>query len=368
VGAGAAAQFQTNISGKLTFYTDNLGAVCGRTDSSYQGWRFGALIGSETIYGAMWVGSAAISPSSSNYAIAFNSTESFIGCTTLSFGNGYVTIAGGSVTSTISVAGTNGALQQSSTSALIWNASGVQLGATVAFGGGVGVLGITNATTAPSSSPSGGVVLYAQSAKAIGLMGSAANALIISADGTNGYGFIPNSSTTAAGLQVSLTGQTTSFAGAAGGNVQITAGQGNGTGTCAGGGVAISSASGSAALKAGVVAIQVAGTTQWSFGPTGLAITSASVTMATSGATTLTQAQYQCSLLIIATVSFTGATTLVFPGQTGVWFVDVSKVTLSTGSLAFVNGSGNSPSISTATGTQIVMVSCTGANTIVINQ
>jgi hypothetical protein len=241
-------------------------------------------------------------------------------------------------------------------------------GSSVSFGGGTGVIGITNAATAPSSSPSGGVVLYAQSAKAIGLMGSAANALIISADGTNGYGFIPNSSTTAAGLQVSLTGQTTSFAGAAGGNVQITAGQGNGTGTCAGGGVAISSASGSAALKAGVVAIQVAGTTQWSFGPTGLAITSASVTMATSGATTLTQAQYQCSLLIIATVSFTGATTLVFPGQTGVWFVDVSKVTLSTGSLAFVNGGGNSPSISVATGTQIVMVSCTGANTIVINQ
>ena len=42
--------------------------------------------------------------------------------------------------------------------------TGVQVGsATVALGGGSGVLGISNATTAPTSNPSGGGVIYAQS-------------------------------------------------------------------------------------------------------------------------------------------------------------------------------------------------------------
>lgn len=41
----------------------------------------------------------------------------------------------------------------------------IQLGATAAFGGGVGVVGITNAHTAPSSTPSGGGVLYAFNGK-----------------------------------------------------------------------------------------------------------------------------------------------------------------------------------------------------------
>ena len=41
-----------------------------------------------------------------------------------------------------------------------WDNAGVQLGPTAAFGGGVGVVGITNATTAPTTNPASGGVLY----------------------------------------------------------------------------------------------------------------------------------------------------------------------------------------------------------------
>lgn len=44
----------------------------------------------------------------------------------------------------------------------LWTTSGTQLGGTAAFGGGVGVVGITNATTVPTTNPSGGGILYTE--------------------------------------------------------------------------------------------------------------------------------------------------------------------------------------------------------------
>jgi hypothetical protein len=52
-----------------------------------------------------------------------------------------------------------------STNAIVrqrWDNSGVQFGPTLALGGGVGVIGITNATTVPTTNPSGGGVLYTE--------------------------------------------------------------------------------------------------------------------------------------------------------------------------------------------------------------
>lgn len=53
-------------------------------------------------------------------------------------------------------ASTNGVVRQ------IWANSGVQFGGSTSFGGGVTVIGITNAATVPSTNPSGGGVLYSE--------------------------------------------------------------------------------------------------------------------------------------------------------------------------------------------------------------
>jgi hypothetical protein len=44
-----------------------------------------------------------------------------------------------------------------------WDNAGIQIGPTLALGGGVGVIGITNASVVPSTNPSGGGVMYVES-------------------------------------------------------------------------------------------------------------------------------------------------------------------------------------------------------------
>lgn len=99
------------------------------------------LTGFAPTYGGFWMGSG-VTPTTLNYTIigANNVTQ-------VNAGASLIFLVGNSTTST-------GGL---------FNNSGLQLFAgAAAFGGGSGVLGITNRTTAPSSNPSGGGVLYAE--------------------------------------------------------------------------------------------------------------------------------------------------------------------------------------------------------------
>ena len=91
-------------------------------------------------FAAVWIGATVGSESAVNYAIVSDGAS--------------VTQLNGPTAAVLAVA--NAAL-------LVAAASGVQVGPTTSFGSGVGVFGITNATTDPTTNPSGGGVLYESS-------------------------------------------------------------------------------------------------------------------------------------------------------------------------------------------------------------
>lgn len=88
-GTGTVAQFQTNISGHISFLADNQGVMLGRTDASQRGMRVAPLVGQETSYVGMWTGANATSPTGSNYDLALGGTAGNVFWQTLgiNFGN-----------------------------------------------------------------------------------------------------------------------------------------------------------------------------------------------------------------------------------------------------------------------------------------
>lgn len=95
-----------------------------------------------------------------------------------------VTSAGG-VRATGTLQGsTISAVADGSTVATLSASGNIQFRGSASYGGGVGVIGIANATTAPSTSPTGGGILFVESGalKYRGTSGS--NATIVNADGT----------------------------------------------------------------------------------------------------------------------------------------------------------------------------------------
>jgi hypothetical protein len=155
VSTGVAGSLQVSNAGHTTMVVDNLGAIVGRTDSSQQGVRIGPLIGSETSYGALWVGSSASSPTSGNYVLALSgSAISFFNTPGLNFGTGSITIQQTSGVGDISYTG--------GYHVITFNAHGLQLfnqTPAVDFGSGTGVLGITAAGTLASTVPTTGSIL-----------------------------------------------------------------------------------------------------------------------------------------------------------------------------------------------------------------
>jgi hypothetical protein len=119
-----------------------------------------------------------------------------------------ITSAGG-VRATGTLQGsTLSAVADGSTIAVMSAGKNVQFGGgSTSIGGGSGVIGITNATTVPSSSPSGGGILYVDSGalKYRGTSGSAAT--IVNADGTSSGGGTFTGGTLTSGL-VLATGTT----------------------------------------------------------------------------------------------------------------------------------------------------------------
>jgi len=90
-------------------------------------------------YAGLWLGSGAVA--NTNPAILGNGSTLVQVNIPSSGGTGYLGVDG-------------------STGILAWTSAGIQIGQTTGFGGGSGVLGLSNATTIPTSNPSGGGVAY----------------------------------------------------------------------------------------------------------------------------------------------------------------------------------------------------------------
>lgn len=76
--AGTAGVVQIQAPSTTVLQADATGVVLGKTASSNSGTRIAPLIGSETVFSGIWVGSNAASPSSSNYTLALSPTSGFI--------------------------------------------------------------------------------------------------------------------------------------------------------------------------------------------------------------------------------------------------------------------------------------------------
>ena len=96
--------------------------------------------------------------------------------------------AGGSVRGTGTLQGASlSAVSDGSTVATLSSSGNIQFRGAASYGGGVGVIGIANATTAPSTNPAGGGVLFVN-AGALQYRGTGGgNATLVNADGTTPY-------------------------------------------------------------------------------------------------------------------------------------------------------------------------------------
>jgi collagen type I alpha len=92
---------------------------------------------------------------------------------------------------------------------------------------------------------------------------------------------------------------------------------------------------------------------------------SQAVTVTATGTTTLTQAQYKFPLIVVNSVTSTSAV-LQFPNVAGVWFLDISAVTIS-GSFSVSSGSSASVALAVGAATKLVIVRCSGSNGITVN-
>jgi hypothetical protein len=98
----------------------------------------GSIPGQAGAQGGLWLGAAGLAPSGSNFTMQ----------------------AAGSFLS-INTPGTLMDFEIAVATIMQMTANGLQIGTTASFGSGANVLGISNATTAPTTNPSGGGVLYA---------------------------------------------------------------------------------------------------------------------------------------------------------------------------------------------------------------
>jgi trimeric autotransporter adhesin len=100
------------------------------------------------------------------------------------------------------------------------------------YGGGIGVLALANATTQPSTAPSGGVIAYSTATHAFGLYNDLGNVTTIGngivLDATQTFPGLSQSSTVTTGtaIPMSITAQRATGTGSVGGALQLSGGQG----------------------------------------------------------------------------------------------------------------------------------------------
>jgi hypothetical protein len=178
---------------------------------------------------------------------------------------------------------------------------------------------------------------------------SGGNALAMQAPSTATSISINQAATsTANGATMTIAAQTSSVGGGTGGQLALQSGGG--------------------AAQAGALLLQVGSQTILGIGlgSSGGLWMPAGAAAVSSGATSLTAAQYLRALIQV-TGSLTNNATVVFPNQIGFWIVDISGVTLNAHTLAFTSGSTTTTAISTITAAgDLVFISCYGGNTIVM--
>lgn len=307
------------------------------------------LIGSPTGYAGLYMMPSVV-PSATNYTLA-NS--------------------GATVILNAPPSGTGQIATGNAQTASVWGPSGWQFFGSQSLAGGSGVIGVANATTAPTGvggtgNPTGGIVAWSNGANQLNLLGSTSAPLTLGFGNTAfflqpqqvvGTGATVGVTTTISGQQGQQ--QTGGSANNAGGALNLTSGP-PGTG------------GGGAAAFSGPVNIQVGNTTSMTVGPTasgggpagiGLANQSVTITASSNTTFTLTAAQYQRPMILLTgTLTSAAVATVAFPNVTAMWWVDDSGVTFTSGSINFTCGGGTaSASVSSlVTTSEIMMVSCRG--------
>jgi hypothetical protein len=226
----------------------------------------------------------------------------------------------------------------------------INVNGATSLGSGAGVLAMANATTAPSSSPSGGIILWASSANTLNLLGSTGTALSLS-NGTASTAALIEPGTVASGGGVALTIQ----------------GGGGGSGSAAGGVNVNGGVPGSGGGVTSAVNLQTNGTTTLTIGDQGMIPVSVAVTLTSGSNVNLTQSQYKFPTIIINSITAGSGTKMTLPNAAGLWYVDMSAVTIS-GSFAICCGTGCVTMAANATTTGLVPVLCKGSNAIVLNE
>ena len=114
----------------------------------------------------------------------------------------------------------------------------------------------------------------------------------------------------------------------------------------------------------GSLQFQMGGTTIWQMTPGGEVYAISAATLATSGTTTLTAAQYQYTYIQPPTVSLSGAVTLTFPSSTAGtgWILDVSNVTFGAYAITVKVGTGAAATTITSASKLLWFVFAIGAN------
>jgi hypothetical protein len=309
----------------------------------------GAAPGSSGATAGLWLGSA--SPTNINYALSYSSGETNINAPS------YVGVVVGGVAAAIFRGYSE-----------VDFVSNVSVGSTSggSYGGGVGVLFLKNAATAPSSAPTGGCVL-----------GSGSGALGI-VDSSGFTTFIGNSAisfgTTTTSPTISQLAVNTSST-----NGQALALQAqNATGTTSTGG-SLHLVSGTGTTAAGTIYLQSGATSIMQLTPTaaklllplgGLASTPFAFvqqSLAVSGTNGTFTIGSAIAPLVIASGSITTGCTINFGGVVGFFLLDISGITGTGLTITLKNGTSTTISIvinSLPTGFYLFPVSCATTSTI----
>ncbi len=279
-----------------------------------------------------------------------------------------------------------------------------QFAGPTSLGGGVGVLGLSNATTQPSSAPSGGIVLAANAGN-LNIYDSAGYNLVAGGKGLIFGPAAANSSitigittgtTTGTAASMAVAAQITSGAGGTGGAASLTGGDATGTtGTCVGGAVLITSGAATATSGsgtggaitlnaaggtvasgainceiAGVIVMQISGS-QVSFvkplsgaTSTPLALIKSTIPLTSGGTVTASSAQQGTPYLALTGTLSGAGTILQLNGVVGLFLIDTSGVTFASNTLTIKNGAGALPAYTTLTG-NLSLVYCPTTSTIV---
>ena len=177
--------------------------------------------------------------------------------------------------------------------------------------------------------------------------------------GQSGQGATGSNVAGATGAAVTISGgtggiSTGSAANSAGGAVNINGGVAGTGGTGATG-------------AAGSVNLQVGGTTIKGVSASGPATTIHSLTVATTGTTTLAATDYLYEYQYVATVTLAGNITIQFPNAVGhKWILDTSLVTFGSDSITIQCGTGSASTTLTSSSKLLWTVACPAANTCTI--